>query len=212
MFFRIWYYRTSCLITVAFLLPAIILIFISDEYGLGWTTLSDILPLIALLGAPGLLGTISLVWICPFFLAADANLVFNESPKFTLGELRSHVWMPCFVGIPLGTMIAIGLTHLIGIHTTSHLALSNEQITGIILIFLILTTVLPSAWVHRQLTLRMRKLAQRKQTCFECGYDLKGNPNATKCPECGTVVPVGMWEKNGATDHPGQGPAGHDRA
>jgi hypothetical protein len=48
----------------------------------------------------------------------------------------------------------------------------------------ILTTILPLAWIRR--TIRQRRYAKVGK-CRKCGYDLRASPQ--RCPECGTVPP-----------------------
>lgn len=52
----------------------------------------------------------------------------------------------------------------------------------------IVTTVLVRRFTPR--------LAKRRRICFPCGYDLRGNPEATTCPEWGAVVPWINQESN----------------
>jgi len=55
--------------------------------------------------------------------------------------------------------------------------------------FLILGCLLPFAWWVRSV---MRH--QEPGHCPACGYDLRGNPDAAVCPECGAALAEGAAE------------------
>jgi hypothetical protein len=46
------------------------------------------------------------------------------------------------------------------------------------------------AWVAHARLQHAQSLQLRANACLTCGYDLRGNPAATSCPECGTPVPA----------------------
>src|SRR5204863_6586462 len=48
------------------------------------------------------------------------------------------------------------------------------------------TLVLPVFWIGRRMrsSFRRRRL-ERKGLCINCGYDLRGTPRGSACPECG---------------------------
>ena len=67
---------------------------------------------------------------------------------------------------------------------------------------------IPSLVISPKLQPRMVALARRRMLYFDCGYDLRGNPDAMECPECGAGVPPMEQEKNEVAGDPGH----HDRA
>ncbi len=44
-------------------------------------------------------------------------------------------------------------------------------------------------------TVQSRRRRMAPGLCPACGYDLRGNPSATSCPECGAAVPAMMQGK-----------------
>jgi rubrerythrin len=40
-------------------------------------------------------------------------------------------------------------------------------------------------WLSRTIRARFIAIMVHRQTCWRCGYNLQGNPEATNCPECG---------------------------
>ncbi|MCG8511969.1 MAG: hypothetical protein MI741_22355, partial [Rhodospirillales bacterium] len=43
-------------------------------------------------------------------------------------------------------------------------------------------------WAIRLTHKRFERTIRRMMVCYRCGYDLRGNPTAVMCPECGGTV------------------------
>ncbi|MFP4145552.1 MAG: hypothetical protein ACLFV3_10455 [Phycisphaeraceae bacterium] len=59
---------------------------------------------------------------------------------------------------------------------------------------------LVAIFIRRHFDREYPKAVWRHQICFECGYDLEGNPDAETCPECGTVIPEEAKKTGGRGD------------
>ena len=53
----------------------------------------------------------------------------------------------------------------------------------------LLTAIAPLVWLMRAVRLRRRR---RRGRCLACGYDLRGNPDGRRCPECGMIPQEAM--------------------
>lgn len=69
----------------------------------------------------------------------------------------------------------------------------NHTLTnGLALLFVFSVVIAFDVWIYFK-AVKLNKLAvadaqPRMGVCYFCQYDLQGNPTATHCPECGTVV------------------------
>jgi hypothetical protein len=206
---RHWYYRVSGYLTLVFMLPLIACLAFCEittndniRSILNWT--------VSILMMPIIIGTIGLMWLCPYLASADDRVVFKDSPRTILYGLYLSVWAASAASVVIGVLLAFGLTHWFGIQTNSRWSLSVEQITGIAAVLVGCITALPNFYISKKLKPRMMAMTRRRLICFECGYDLRGTAEATSCPECGSTLRSLNDEQT--TAHPGQGPADHDRA
>ncbi len=206
---KLWYCRVSLFMTCAWILIFASLLMLEDNIPAYFNFISfDILfPIILGLG---FIVLICDVWLCPYYASDDDRMEFKHSPRVTVGELKVTAWLfPCIFIV--GSMLLLSLTLLLAVlNEISWGAPGLLMANGLVLVGLIMA--LSSVWVSRRLKPRVIQMAGRRQICFECAYDLHGNPDATACPECGEAVTQMRQVKNLVTDHPGQGPVGHDRA
>ncbi|MFN0137513.1 MAG: hypothetical protein ACKVS9_15520 [Phycisphaerae bacterium] len=99
-----------------------------------------------------------------FFALAGFIVGGGELARIVLGPLRA----------PLVGSLGVRLGEL-----------CYQAISGLLL----LTTLFAALWVGRRRTQRLfreecRRAGQR--VCIACGYDLRGQPERTRCPECGS--------------------------
>lgn len=165
-------------------------------------------------------------WVCPCLMAGDPHAKWNPDPKKQYISLRTTTHIPAlilsiFCGLALlsvGSRIWTASRQLTDIwHELAYNTilqsnirsdLSDSAVVFILTVISILAAVIVQRIVHRN----CRRNAAIRKLCFDCGYDLRGNPDATTCPECGTGVPQYKKGQSNAVTHPGQGPVGHNRA
>ncbi len=150
-------------------------------------------------------------WICPCLMACDPHAKWKSEPAKQYASLRTTTHVPAII-----LSIFSGLSLIIVI---CDIRAGGEFFTNIwnglsyYALLYGLTTISALAALATQRTIRRGcyQGASIRKICFECGYDLRGNPDAAACPECGAAVPWIDQEESIVGD-PGQGPAGHDRA
>ena len=120
--------------------------------------------LIALLNISVIAGILHAAWVCTYLATNDDNHVFAYPPNATLRRFLFGVWLT-----PL-LLIAGGFA-----------------VVGWATVFAFVALI-PSAFISIKLKPRMIRLAHRRKLCFDCGYDLRGNPDTSTCPECGAEV------------------------
>lgn len=154
-----------------------------------------------------LLLTIS--WFDPLRYWADYRWYNIKEAERRYKRYRLQFWLPALFFI-LILCIAIVLTVFFWGDGQSVLDRPIMLVLIGIPVVLLIPTVYGCRWVTREVERRFKE-AISSPHCKNCGFNLRGNLDATTCPECGTPVPIGMCKKNDTTYHPGQGPAGHDR-
>ena len=146
-----------------------------------------------------------LIWVVPFFASNDGSLVFKHSPRRTVKDLNIVLVVTPTIIFVCGVIVLVAPT----LSSTPSIVRQNLFEQGLIFFVASIIMVVPSLLVSNRLEPRMKAMTRRRLICYECGYDLQGNSDASSCPECGAEVPK---LNTCSQDHPGQGPAGHDRA
>ena len=146
-----------------------------------------------------------LIWVVPYIASNDSSLVFKHSPRRTIKELNVGLVVAPTIIFMCGAMV------LLAPILFSPLSVVRQDLFegGLIFFVASILMIVPSLFVSNRLEPRMKAMTCRRLICYECGYDLQGNSDASSCPECGAEVPK---LNTCSQDHPGQGPAGHDRA
>lgn len=148
-----------------------------------------------------------LIWLCPYFASGDDAFEFNRPPRRAAKDLKFMIWI-----LPLSSCLtgALLIAASLLINGSSKI-ISDLILKGITTLAAGLVIAIPSFWVSKRLRPRMIAMTRRRLICFECGYDLRGNDDATTCPECGVAIPWIKQERSIAAET-NQDPAGHDRA
>ncbi len=139
------------------------------------------------------LGIVALLWmsyVVPALIAADVSVKLRPTPRQWLIAMRYLTW-----SIPaLLLLYAVGYAFICALLCWRHPSLSVNA------------ACLPSQWnvvavtisgpaslvMNHVLTRRFMASLPKRCICFDCGYDLRGNPDATACPECGWAI---AWKK-----------------
>ena len=129
-----------------------------------------------------------LFWLCPWLAGKDPHVLRAGLPKGYDTALRAMVWFP--VGICF--LIAIGFVFL-NVSDRATLGRWTWQEDPFWLGWLSMALLVPLVpwtwWLSRQVQRRFRAMLLTHRTiCRQCGYDLRGNPAATACPECGDAI------------------------
>ena len=163
-----------------------------DDYGVGLALVLTWSPLVA--SVPWV------CWLCPWLASRDKATKPPEHPMAYGRSLQLFVWVP--IG---GLVVSIGLLSAIGLvlrardRATADLAAANHILWTAGLAALLFVLLLPwTWWLSRRVKWRFRATLAARAVCRRCGYDLRGNPAATGCPECG----------EGITDRTGDGESG----
>ena len=125
-------------------------------------------------------------WLCPWLAANDRHATWARHPQQYARGLPAIVWFP--VGACWLSATAFAVLNVSDRLTNGQWAweedawwLACSLIAGVLL--------LPwTWWLSRQVQRRFRATMALRGTCWRCGYDLRGNPAATACPECGEGV------------------------
>jgi hypothetical protein len=203
---KLWYFRATLIALTVCGLGFVSSAFLRynappDTYGVIAETIDFMVsPLTAISG-------FCLFWLCPYFASGDDAFEFNRPPRRATKDLEFVLWI-----LPISVCIW-GVLLIVASLLLNGLADINRDLIlhGIILLAASFAMAIPNRWVSKRIGPRMIAMTRRRLICFECGYDLRGNADATTCPECGEAVPWFNQEKPIATD-PTQDPAKHDRA
>jgi hypothetical protein len=115
-------------------------------------------------------------WIMPLLRFGDPQWVQGR-PFRTALTVRIIVWIPPLAAVGIG-IFELGLAVI----------RVRLWIAGCLLSTILF--ILGAVWVRRRMTANLF-LAARQRLCENCGYDLRGNPAARTCPECGTPTAGG---------------------
>ena len=149
-------------------------------------------------------------WIQPYRLWTNPRWYYIADAKKAYKKHRLEIWMPvhfCIAMVFCGILLILEEWWATGQVGFDDLAMRMT-------FYLLLVTVpvaIPCFWIARFIDKQFR-IIMASPHCIECGYDLRGNPDATTCPECGAEVPQIVDAQQASADDPGQSPAGHDRA
>ncbi|WP_432797076.1 hypothetical protein [Poriferisphaera sp. WC338] len=131
-----------------------------------------------------IIGSLLRSFLTPYFASTDDSLIVKGTPrKFT----KNHIRVTQYIGI---TSISISVIIFLSAYFQRKNHASWRDINPMIyaaVIFLIVGFIWIIACIpcRRFLEKRFRQTFAKRRLCFDCGYDLRGNPHATTCPECG---------------------------
>ncbi len=171
------YFRYSFLLLLLSCLLLLIVRVLQDTYNLSAAWI--FLPL-----GIGTIGVIGITWISPYIGSSDASYLFISSPKETVRFFKLLIW-----AVP--SSVAVSAPCILICEAVFPSDLTTTQIVSISLVYSILaiTSCVISYYLSKPIASNVRALAITRQLCFECGYDLRCNPDTSACPECGAEVP-----------------------
>ena len=146
-----------------------------------------------------LVGAAWFFWLCPWLEAGNEQALWPRGPEGRHRELKLIPWFPA--GACVGLAICFVLANVWDRVTVGRWTWREHLLSPACLAVPLLALLLPwTWWLSRQVTRRFQATVARRGTCWRCGYDLRGNPDATMCPECGeaTATDVGGVENGGA--------------
>ena len=155
-------------------------------------------------------GLIWFSWIQPYRTWTHPVWHYIKDAEKAYRKHRLDIWIPVLLSIALsfcGLLLVIEEWFATGQFQFDDMAM---QVTYGLLAITV-PIAIPCYWISRYVDKCFRELMSAPH-CIACGYNLKGNPDAQACPECGAEVPQLKDTQYDPADHPGQGPAGHDRA
>lgn len=129
-------------------------------------------------------GAVWFGWVQP--LAEPLRVPMGDSPRRLLALRLWQLWLPsALIGI-----WAIVAATLAGRELALGRGAANTLVTPVLFIGALVASVPVSAAVSRRFESRYRAFIRNEKHCFECGYDLRGNPRVARCPECGKDRPL----------------------
>ena len=178
---RRWYWIAGCILMAAPFPTAGVLavlqaiwpqvVTMSEDRWLNWFILLVTLP-----PAAGVAWT---CWLCPWLASGDTAMKPPEHPMAYSRSLRGFLWLPAgFCLMSAAVFVFIRVTDQAPLPPKAFLMLGLSVLSFILL--------LPwTLWLSRGVKRRLRVTLTARAICWRCGYDLRGNPDATACPECG---------------------------
>jgi hypothetical protein len=164
----------------------------------GFLLLEARLRSVADAGQAALLATLLLwsFWCCPYLEAGTLTPRWTRlTPRRALRVLRWAVWVPA-VFLTLAVVVpwlvdwaaSPYYTYGGGSHPRSPYALRRLTLGEWMALGLVMPVIPCTLWLSRSIRGRLLRTVGRKLICFECGYDLRGNPSGLSCPECGAKI------------------------
>ncbi len=132
-----------------------------------------------------------ILWLSPLIESRDRRVRWDATPRKMLGAWRSMVWLPALGTLgfaTLGPLIGWGLAMLERQPIDDYISL---QLIAVTLAVAAPCTVIALV-LDRCIGQQLNDNVSCRKVCFDCGYDLRGNPDATACPECGWAI---AWKK-----------------
>ena len=136
-----------------------------------------------------LFGVFFKLFLAPYFAVTDP--VWYTRCNKPIDFFRKYLFVPYFFNISLAA-IAVFCTVFLALAIRDMGVINYERkVIGFINLVLLVCSVLLLPFVNRYtrwLKMKAIRTVANCQLCFECGYDLQGNPEGTHCPECGAKV------------------------
>ena len=128
------------------------------------------------------------LWLCPWLAANDPHVVWPRHPKVQVKGLQVLVWIPAGCCVFFAGLCMLG--NIVDRVPVGRWMWHKDPFGGLgrLSVVLLVPLVLWSWWLSRQVKRRFRATMASRITCWRCGYDLRGNPAATACPECGEAI------------------------
>ena len=127
-------------------------------------------------------------WGVPWIDAGNDRLRFKRSPREYWHGQRFQIWAPCalltIVGVTFATQSPVSDWLQRGWWTWE-----TRETWGAVIAAIALVVGIGTYWFQKCVKRRLIRMLRRRQLCFDCGYDLRGNPAAESCPECGARTP-----------------------
>lgn len=165
-------------------IPAMVgLMYVADALDPSWMAdlIGDWLMFIVFWIVP--LGILWLSWVRPFFAAPEMDPRTDVAPRLRYQSLRGFIWMPCVLFVIAGCMMYVPFL-IAGLRKNDWYWNDRRLIVGIYCLAIALVAGLFGWALSFPVYDKLRRTSRKRNVCFECGYDLRANPDAP-CPECG---------------------------
>jgi hypothetical protein len=157
-----------------------------------------------------LIGMIWFSWVSPYRTWSDPRWFYIADAEMLYKKHRRDIWLPVYLSLALAFCALILVIE--DWWVTGQVSLDDLAMRITIYLLLITGPIsIPCFCVARHVDTQFRCVIASPH-CIACGYDLRGNPDAATCSECGAEVLQVKVERDESVDNPGQDPAGHDRA
>jgi hypothetical protein len=134
----------------------------------------------------GLAWTFWNAWAIPWFESNDSRTTRNTNPSQWLRIARLGVWMPAVLvfagaGGYATYAVVVVLRTSQPLHATAAAWIVGLGLLGVALL-------IGARELEKRVKARFNTRLTTSQLCPGCSYDLRGNPNASRCPECGYAL------------------------
>ena len=151
---------------------------------------------------PALVGVTAvwLCWVCPWLEAGDWRAAWPLGRRRHERILRACVWAPVGVLFVCGSLVV--LVPLADLGSRGVWVWDRDSWFWILLACIAVLLTPWAWWLNRQVKRRCDATLALRTTCWRCGYDLRGNPDAGACPECGQAI-ASRPDTGVSSDHSG---------
>lgn len=126
-------------------------------------------------------------WVCPILDARNPYPRWTYEPRERMRNMRLMFFAPAMI------TFVCWLVSCVSIFERLQAQVDSPMGHLYVLWAVLLLTLLPLGWAGLVLSrICRRQLTDscfKRHLCFNCGYDLAGNPHAHHCCECGAVIP-----------------------
>ena len=129
-------------------------------------------------------GYLWLWWLCPYLEAGDPVLVRRVPLHKRLRVLRVELAAPALTFTLAGCLIG----------SRTFWADRTAWSGGLVLLISGAVSTVLGLILYWPVSARLKRTLAAGPCCPQCGYDLRGNPQAETCPECGQKVERPTWQ------------------